>query len=271
MEIIVDGKTVDFTLENEKTVNEIMASLEQWITGSGHRISGLTVDGKPVDSVELVNVFSMDIDSVSKLEVTTSSIADLTAQSLIKILDNINEFQTLKKKEKNTFIENWKQSPQANFIAESMPDFYNVLLSSFSGNGLNLNSAFSITEESLREVKDPKTELENLKPLFDETCTRLTDRSVDIQTGKDVRASQTIQLFSGITEKMLRISNQLDIQGYLTESKDTVIQIIDELGDIIKELLNAYERHDTVLVGDLAEYEACGKLQELYTAIKGDR
>ncbi|MDR2964844.1 MAG: hypothetical protein LBU88_03615 [Treponema sp.] len=271
MEIKVNGKAIDYTLENEKTISEIIVSLEQWITGSGHRMSGLSIDGKTAGSSSLEDFLSRDIDSVNTLEIITSSNADLAAESLVKILDNINEFQTLKHEDKNSFLENWKQSPQANFTAESMPDLYSVLTGSFSGSGLNLNSAFSITEERLREIKDPKAELENLKPLFDETCTRLADLSLDVQTGKDARAAQTIQLFSGITEKMLRLSSQLDIQGYLTEAKDTVNQIINELGDIIKELLNAYERHDTVLVGDLAEYEACGKLQELYTAIKGDK
>ena len=271
MEIKINGKTADITLENEKTVSDIISSLEQWITGSGHRISGLSIDGKLADSSALENIFSKDIDSVNTLELFTSSNADLTAESLLEILNDINEFQTLKHEDKSKFIEKWKQSPQVNFTIETMPDLYNVLLGAFTGTGLNLNSAFSITEERLREVKDPKAELDNLKPLLDETSTRLADLSLDVQTGKDARAAQTIQLFSGITEKMLRISNQFDIQGYLTETKDHVSKIINELGNIIKELLDAYERHDTVLVGDLAEYEASGKLQELYSALKGDR
>jgi len=273
MEILVDGKIVDFTLESEKTVNEIITSLEQWVTGSGHRISGLSIDGKTVDSSSLENVFSMDIDSINKLEIKTSSIADLTAETLLKILDNINEYQTLKHEDKAEFIETWQQSPQANYTQDFLPDLYNVIIGAFTGTGLNLNSAFSITEERLREVKDPKAELEKLKPLLDETITRLTDFSLDIQTGKDMRAAQTIQLFSGVTEKMLRLTNQLDSQGYLADisGEKTLMQIINELGDIIKELLDAYERHDTVLAGDLAEYEASGKLQELYTIIKGEK
>lgn len=266
MEIRIDGKTADVTLEEEKNIGQVVASLEQWLSNSAHRLSGLLVDGKEISSSSLEKVFSMDIDSINTLDIKTSSVADLTAECLSNILDDINNFQTLKHEDKNKFIENWKQSPQANFTLESMPDLFNVLVGAFSGTGFNLNSAFSITEERLREVKEPLEELNKVKPLLDETCGRLTDLSLDVQTGKDARAAQTIQLFSGITEKMLRLTNQLDLQGYLKDKPFT--QIVNELGNIIKELLDAYTRHDTVLVGDLAEYEACPKLKELYDILK---
>ncbi len=37
--------------------------------------------------------------------------------------------------------------------------------------------------------------------------------------------------------------------------------------NILTQLLEAYEKHDTIIIGDLTEYEASPKLKELYLAI----
>jgi hypothetical protein len=42
---------------------------------------------------------------------------------------------------------------------------------------------------------------------------------------------------------------------------------IAEFNTALKEMLAAYERHDTVLVGDLAEYEIAPRLLGLHTAV----
>jgi len=103
----------------------------------------------------------------------------------------------------------------------------------------------------------------------EEICSRLVDFPLDIQTGKDARAAQSITIFSGITEKIFRILGQLNNQGYLSQADDEkpLNLIISEFGSIVRELLEAYEKNDSVLVGDLAEYEAAPRLQELYNSI----
>jgi hypothetical protein len=59
----------------------------------------------------------------------------------------------------------------------------------------------------------------------------------------------------------------LEIQGYLPRGEKSFSKVIGEFGNLVKELLEAYEKHDTILVGDLAEYEAVPKLKELYSVI----
>jgi len=130
----------------------------------------------------------------------------------------------------------------------------------------------SITEERLREIQTPVDEFSNLRPLLEETCARLTDLPLDIQTGKDARVSQTIQIFIGITEKIFRVYRQLEIQGYIPKSaaEKNLTQQINDFNGAVKELLLAYERNDTVLIGDLAEYEIAPRLQKIYYTAAGD-
>ena len=44
---------------------------------------------------------------------------------------------------------------------------------------------------------------------------------------------------------------------------------IMEFSAALRELLAAYEQHDTVLVGDLAEYEMAPRLRGLHAALLG--
>jgi hypothetical protein len=149
-----------------------------------------------------------------------------------------------------------------------MQDLFNVYVNLFSDSGINSRDVFSMTEERLREVKEPFAEISNIAPMLEETCSRLENLALDIQTGKDSRAAQTLQLFSGFAEKIFRIIKQLEIQGYFSDKGEKPFTaVIGEFGNLIKELLEAYEKHDTILVGDLAEYEAAPKLKELYSVI----
>jgi hypothetical protein len=269
MEIKINGHEADITLDSEKTIGDVMAGMEQWLASSGYRLSGLSVDGQAADESLLDDFFSREISAVKVLEIYTSSLAELTAESLLNLLADAQEYESLNFQDKNQFINNWKEKAQALFIKEQMPELYDIFVNSFTGQ-IDPRVVFSITEERLREVKEPLQEFSNLRLLLEETCTRLIDLALDIQTGKEGRAAQTIQIFSNVAEKILRVLRQFDIQGYLSRSTDddkSFGLIIEEFGDLVKDLLEAYEKHDTVLVGDLAEYEASPKLKELYTAI----
>jgi hypothetical protein len=267
MLIRINDKAVDITLENEKTAGEVVASIEQWLACGGHRLSGISIDGHIANPSTIDNFFLKEIDKIKTLDLYTSTLSELTAESLLDLMADIKDFEVLGFEEKKEFYQNWKESAQANFVNEQMPDLYSVFINLFSANGINSHAVFSMIEERLREVKEPLSEFSNIAPVLEDTCTRLENLALDIQTGKDSHASQTIQLFSGICEKILRISNQLKIQGYLSNDEKQFSKVMGEFGNLIKELLSAYEKHDTILVGDIAEYEAAPKLKELYSAI----
>jgi len=268
MEIKINGQAADITPENEKTIGEILASLYQWLAGLGHSLSGFSIDGKTADTTRLDEIFSMEISGVKVLDIYTSSSAQLSAAALENLLGDIDEFEELNFEDKSNFVNSWEQRAQANFIKENMPELFSVYIDLFTNGGVSCQSLRSITEERLREVRHPVSEFSKIEALVNETCARLVDLPLDIQTGKDGRAAQTIQIFSGITEKILRITKQLNAQGYLDKSDEkNLTQLIGDFSRVLKELLDAYERRDSVLVGDLSEYEAAPKLQELFASI----
>jgi hypothetical protein len=95
---------------------------------------------------------------------------------------------------------------------------------------------------------------------------------LDMQTGKDQRAAETVQLFSQMGEKLFRIffiqkSEGLSLDA-LTIDDLPARGFIKEFNAILEELSSAYKNHDTILVGDIAEYELAPRLVKLYTALK---
>jgi len=268
MEIKINGQTADIKPENEKTIGELLASIDQWFLNLGQRLSGLSIDGKAIDTAHLDEVFARQINKVKTLDIYTSSESQLASEALEGLLSDIDEFDGMNFEEKGNYLAVWEKKAQGNFIKENMPELFSMCLDLFSYGGLSCQTLRSISEERLREVNDPLGEFTKIEPLVNETCVLLIDLPLDIQTGKDGRAAQTIQIFSGITEKILRITRQLDLQGYLESSDEEVFsRMINDFSNVLRELLDAYERHDTVLIGDLAEYEAAPRLQELYASI----
>jgi len=80
-----------------------------------------------------------------------------------------------------------------------------------------------------------------------------------------------VQGCSGITEKVFRIINILRKKGFpideITVENVSIASYIGEFSAALRELLAAYEQHDTVLVGDLAEYEMSPRLRNLHAAL----
>ena len=270
MEIKINGQTADITADSEKTVGEILAGLDQWIVNTGHRLSGLAINGETISTVTMEAAFTRNLDTVEILDIVTCSLPELSAQSLEQINRDIDEYESLGFNEKQSFFENWKASPQAMLVAEQIPDLFTICCSAFSGD-LSLAALRTITGERLREFEDPAGELAVLQALVSDVCVRLEDLPLDIQTGKDVRAAETIQVFSGVAGKVFRIYYVLKAQGFDTEAirigEAGLSDYICEFNSVVKDLLAAYQQRDTVLVGDLAEYELSPRLRGFCAAL----
>jgi len=269
MIIRINDQILDYTLTNEKILLEIVAGIEQWLTNSGHRLSELSIDGQVITVSMMEEVLNREINTVKSIDIRTNAIAELTDACLNSIQHDIDAYENLNFDEKAKFLENWKTSPQAVFISGEMPDFYSNLEDAFSNVGITIPAIRSITEEVQREVTEPVKEMENIEPILNEICAKLTDLPLNIQTGKDLLAAKTIELFSSITEKIIRIFYQLNIQGYLQQvekARKTAVEF-NNFKNVLTALLEAYEKHDTIIIGDIAEYEAAPKLKELYLAI----
>jgi len=274
MEIYINSAKADIILESEKTLADVLAGLDQWLSGSnpdycaacvagdGFRLSGVIIDGKVIDAAAIDASLERDISTIKTLNILVSGISDLLYEALFFTIHVMSEFEKLDHGKKQHYCENWKASPAAALIGEQTPQLYKIIANAFIGNGFTPNEAASVIEEYMREIDNPSEELQRMETDVAEITSRLEELPLDIQTGKDRRASETIQYFSTVAEKVLRLYALMKAKYQAAANID-----ISEFSAILKEMIQAYETKDSIMVGDLAEYELAPRLRSLYNAL----
>jgi hypothetical protein len=272
MDITINGDSADIIPEKERTLGEFLGGIENWLSGSRHILSGLQVDGAVIGVNTMADAFRWELKNIKTIALKTSTRSELLAEALCAARETLKTYETVSFDEQGRLREPWEKSPAGMFLSEEAPDIYEGMVKTLRGEGLPPQTLDGLMDERLRELIAPQHELANMEGGITAVAGRLEDLPLDIQTGKDLQAAQTVALFSGITEKLFRLLFLLNQEGILTEDltvEDLSVQaFIAEFTAALRELLAAYEVKDVVLVGDLAEYELAPRLLKLYSAMR---
>lgn len=280
MQIFIDNDKLDFQLEKEKTLFDIIDAMRKWLSAENFIISELSVDNVQKDHSDTNLLKKQEIGTVSEINISTISLHELklsqlnaiqeffilvmkniesgNSESLIKLLDDYSSIKPFLKsnidrvyESNNGFIEN---------ILENKAEIGDHLeeLRIFSENIL------IIAETRKNEIITPEKELEQLKNSFEKTAEDAGNVSILLQTGKDREAMETVIEFVEFLKKFSRILGILDIKKSIPVKKEE----ISEFNSMLKELCSAIENSDSVLVGDLLEYEIIPVVENILTEIK---
>ena len=280
MQIFIDNDKLDFQLEKEKTLFDIIDAMRNWLSAENFIISELSVDNVQKDHSDTNLLKKQEIGTVSEINISTISLHELklsqlnavqeffilvlkniesgNSESLIKLLDDYSSIKPFLKsnidrvyESNNGFIEN---------ILENKAEIGDHLeeLRIFSENIL------IIAETRKNEIITPEKELEQLKNSFEKTAEDAGNVSILLQTGKDREAMETVIRFVEFMKKFSRILGILDIKKSIPVKKEE----ISEFNSMLKELCSAIENSDSVLVGDLLEYEIIPVVENILTEIK---
>ena len=272
MLISINGKPVDITLDTEKTLGDVLSGIEQWISPSRSRIQKLNLNGNDICENTLSSEFGREIGDIKELEIFVSSWCELAAEALMNLLETCAIYEKAPFAERQQIISHWEGLAAARFLASDIPDIYNLSRQFFSGEGLSSSDFVILIEERLRETQDPRLEIENCEDFVKSIAQRMEELPLDMQTGKDLRAAETIQLFSRTCEKLFRFFFISKLEGLVMESflidEIPVISFLEEFNSALNELSSAYEKQDTVVTGDIAEYELAPRVIKFHTALK---
>jgi hypothetical protein len=135
----------------------------------------------------------------------------------------------------------------------------------FSGD--TVKQVIVMVQERIEETRNPAAVFLAMEDGLNQEEERLLDLPLDLQTGNDKRAAETIEKFSDFTQKILRLF--LLLKCVIIEKTDAGdLSLLDEFNSALREFLSAYENKDMVLSGDLAEYEIAPRIKNIYTLIK---
>jgi hypothetical protein len=130
----------------------------------------------------------------------------------------------------------------------------------------------SIFGERLAELVSPAREMRTAGSLFEERAPELAELPVLLQTGKEDQAMKTMLFFIELFNKVIRIIPELRRRGVDTDSisvggKD-MPKFFGAINDVLRELTEAFEHKDAVLIGDLAEYEVLPRMRSFFAAMR---
>jgi hypothetical protein len=263
MNIIIDGNVADISLENEKTLFDVLAGLDRWARDSGFCLVRVSADGAGGDDAEAL--FNREVKETRELAVETAPFPVFYREALELLSDTLRLWTESEASERATIEEAWRKTPAVSFLAEYDSFLINVLRGGFSGD--TVKQAALMVEERIEEAGNPVAVFHAMEDSLDREAGRLIDLPLDLQTGNDRRAADTIKRFSDFTQKSLRLFLLLKC-AIIEKTDGGDFALLDEFKSALREFLSAYENKDMVLVGDLAEYEIAPRIKNIYAMIK---
>ncbi|MDH5680507.1 MAG: hypothetical protein OEZ36_02900 [Spirochaetota bacterium] len=92
MNILVKGNPLDFELESEENVLEVVETLEKWFLENNEVIEEIKIDGDPILPTQKNALESRLIQNTKQLEINTNSNIQYAVDSIFEVQDYIDKF-----------------------------------------------------------------------------------------------------------------------------------------------------------------------------------
>lgn len=289
MQIKINNELVDFSLEKERNLEDILDGFQTWLSSEGYRISQYKLNGREILPGEDKEVGTTPVEQVNLLEITAITDQEFlvqryhTLQQYLSLCgkalrsgniplweDLRGEYLSVRTGIGTYLLDNSEGSRELLLL------FDNLVEQNKIGNKPErtaevlpfIDNLTTIAEERLREITLPLQELHKTMHLLLALKNHILEIPILLQTGKDREAFATILRFIELNQKIQRlISNVNQNQPGAIESvkveETSLADFYQDFNQILKELLLAFENEDTVLAGDLFEYEIIPRMDRL--------
>jgi len=282
LKIYINQDEIDYQFEDETTLGDVYNSIEKWVAGQAFSITEIFLDQDELYLTEKENWENKPFAGSKTLHFTALSLSELKAQNLQTILHYCQMFQNALKEgnlsllnellKEYSYIEGSFEILLEDF-SHSIKDHMAQILSS---NGFIPDSEKS--EESVRtvlesfimleaviqgrldEISDPLKSGKECYNAIISLMPHMEEVSLLLQTGKDREAMDVIIRFSELFQKILRIFTYMPQEAKENHHED-LKNYIKEMSGILKELTEAFASEDSVLMGDLMEYEIMPRMK----------
>jgi len=306
VDIRIDHTSIEFTLEQEHTVGEVVSELRPFIESHARTISALTVDDEQLSINDPETWENRAIEAVQHMQIETVGPFDRQISDLGALVEYFTIFGRTLQERRPQQIDGVLQElphvragigpllgenerPRGGVLAEldhvlgeygqadSVTGEQLAAAPSDRVNALSdaINRIILILQARRRELALPLQELERTARVLHDYTDHIVEVPVLLQTGKDRDAMERIAGFSELASRLLRLcslvmTNRVALP--LDWKPEALERGAERLNGILRELVGAFDAGDTVLIGDLVEYEIVPGLQDLLQHIPaGDR
>jgi len=292
VKIYLDGKDVDYTLEHEKSILDVIVSLEEWLNKLRMVITKLELDGKNYSFDDIKQDKTLSIDKIGRMDIQTRHVNEVRLIRLEDSLEYIDKLIAFMEKDDLPGIENQlKGYPTLRATLKSVFGVHDEKTPILEISGLdkvfagttggmvkswtqeNKQEALSILLQVKTKLTLLKNELTNplitLAEIIEKLKTSkkdISNVSVLLQTGKDRDAMKAIINFTELTQSLLRIFSNIqltEILPHIQFKNRSFEQFYTDFNKNLHELITAFEKKDFVLIGDIFEYEITPSIEEI--------
>jgi hypothetical protein len=289
LEIRINDQPLAFRLENERTLGEVLGGLERWLAGSELVLCEARWGDRDLLALPAEEWSATSPEQVQRLELTVRHASELRLENLRTLKEFLQAVRAFAGEEE----------PRAEAGAElerGYPLFLDSLRRHFSeaevgaelgglaplaeGGGpgglrrldpqarARMSEAASALQERiglrLAEADDPRAALARLAAELEGTAAGISEVSVLLATGRDRQAMEAVVRFSELSQRLLRLLGTLGVPAVGGREPR---EFFESLNRVLQELLAAFEARDTVLIGDLLEYEVAPRLRQLRSVL----
>jgi hypothetical protein len=289
VDIRINDQTLDFTIEDNETLGDVVKDIEAWLDGSDLVLYSVKHEDRDLLSQPYEEWATTPHSEVGTLNVMVKHTRELTVLNLQTILEYLGLLkQAITAGKEELLGELFSGFPA---LAESVrkhfpnPDaalqaMITLFLHAEAQEvavwpGEKTQQAVKLIDLvsgnvsfRLEELLDPRAALKTLSGALKICIEDISEISILLQTGKDRQAMDTMVRFSELSQSLVRL-----VASVLTDSVDPSKQVTvggmglqdfyQELNGILSELLEAFDANDSVLIGDLMEYEVAPRLEQL--------
>ncbi len=283
MKLKINNEIVDFVLENEKNVLDVLKSLSQLLASEDALITRILIDGKEIN---------FDDEALSKISIDTVKEIEVIAQKKEEVIyDLFLECQRLLTEVKSSIKEKGLDQKQEiidafNWVKDTIQT---IAKTGYIGNSesitivssidkvikffdldekeINIETLISVIDSLVNYIKAVREKLiyfqlpkkEEIGHLIEESLSLLPKVSEAFQIGNDREALQNVEYLINVME-ILTAFLKRNIKTFKEDKQEKVGKLYEDMNSLLTRVIEAFENMDMVLIGDLFEYELSAQL-----------
>lgn len=290
MEILVNQEPLNYTLESEESLGQVIDGLARWLKDGQYAITSIDVDNQSLPIHDRTPWEDLEVGSVTTLSVAAFPLSHVEQTTLAAIADYCVLFErAIDEKNTTAMKELVEELP---YVRNRLDEFFPAPTSAESPAGFLDDSALqrgeiphsdararlktqlsgitTIVESRLREFQNPIRELALTLGQLVACSEPLVEVPIQLQTGNESSAMSTIVRFTELLSRVIRLLtliNNDDRELHSDLDTDRLGSFALELTPFLQQLQEAFEVQDGVLIGDLLEYEIAPRLAQLPSQI----
>jgi hypothetical protein len=291
VDIRINDTPVDFTLEGERTLGEVLGAVRLWLQKTAFTMTGLQVDGREVDvDSPLGEIENTDIGDIERVSVTARHQHEAAFERLSVLEEYVDAVRAALAEGAEPKADLVDTADEAGLLARMLLDGpgdapsgwgarLSELVKSRPGDSEDtqawLESLLAVVRDRKREYALPGQEFRRVCRMLGELVAELERVPVQLQTGDDRDAMATVSRFAELTQKLVRVYALMPLRpdvetGIPAIANKAFPEFLQDFHSTLVELAEAMSDGDSVLTGDLLEYEVAPRIQDLLEAVDSE-